>query len=114
MANVQFFHSVLFCLIAMTLVSGGITGALALRTHADGWHVTGSQFPAGSGEMARLSRRLTHTFLSRGGSVLLHDACPDNGFLIQKPGTTGRDLSCLQERRDAVVDGGYPCLFVIR
>ena len=37
MANVQFFHSVLFCLIAMTLVSGAITGVLALRT-ADGWN----------------------------------------------------------------------------
>jgi hypothetical protein len=37
MANVQFFHFVLIGLIAMTLVSGAMTGVMAMRTHAGGW-----------------------------------------------------------------------------
>jgi hypothetical protein len=37
MANVQFFHSVLIGLIAMTLFSGAMTGVLVMRTHAVGW-----------------------------------------------------------------------------
>ena len=46
--------------------------------------------------------------------ILLHDACPDNGFLlIQKPGTPGRGFRRLQERRDALVDGRQQCRFVI-
>ena len=37
MANVQFFHFVLIGLVAMTLVSGAMTGVMAMRTHAGGW-----------------------------------------------------------------------------
>ena len=39
MAYVQFFHSILIGLIAATLASGAMAGALAMRTYAvDGVH----------------------------------------------------------------------------
>jgi hypothetical protein len=36
MANVQFFHSILIGLVAVTLASGAMAGALAMQTYAAG------------------------------------------------------------------------------